>query len=235
MLIMEKPCRTRRGESLARSVQTFHAEGIMKVPFAGAACALSLCGGVVTSGWAQQPAPPTATRPGAAVTDAVAVVPTGYVIGAEDVLHIMFWREAEMSAEVVVRPDGKISLPLLKDVQAAGYTPEQLAGVVEAAAAKYIADPDATVIVKEIRSRKVAVLGEVSKQGMVPLTRDMTVLQVIAEVGGLLEYADRGNIVIVRRENGAERRFRFNYSDVIKGKNVQQNILLQPGDTVLVP
>jgi polysaccharide export outer membrane protein len=161
-------------------------------------------------------------------------LPEGYVIGPEDVLTVIVWRERELSAEVVVRPDGKISLPLLNDVQAAGLTPEGLAEVVEKAATKFVKDSDATVIVKEIRSRKVFVLGEVAKPGVFPLTSETTVLQLIASVGGLLEYADRKNILILRIENGRERRLKFNYNDVIAGKNLQQNILLQPGDTVLV-
>jgi polysaccharide export outer membrane protein len=161
-------------------------------------------------------------------------LPPGYVIGAEDVLSIIFWRDKELSAEVVVRPDGKVSLPLLNDVHAAGYTPEQLSGVLVKAATKYIADPSATVIVKAINSRRVYILGEVAKPGTVPLVGEMNVLQLIAVAGGLLEYADKGNITVVRMENGREQRFKFNYKDVIKGKKIEQNILLKPGDTVLV-
>jgi polysaccharide export outer membrane protein len=161
-------------------------------------------------------------------------LPAGYVIGPEDVLSVVFWRDKELSADVVVRPDGKISVPLLNDIQAVGYTPEQLADVLVKAATKYIADPTATVIVKEIRSRKVYVLGEVGKPGSVPLIGEMNVLQLIATVGGLLEYADKENITIVRMENGKERRFKFNYKDVVKGKKTEQNIMLKPGDTVVV-
>ena len=162
------------------------------------------------------------------------VLPKGYVIGPEDVLSIVVWREKDLSGEVVVRPDGKISLPLLNDVQAAGYTPEQLAEIVEKAAIKYVTDSDTTVIVKQINSRKVFVLGEVGKPGAFPLTSDMNVLQLIASVGGLAEFADKKNVMILRIENGRERRFKFNYNEVIEGKNLQQNIMLQPGDTVLV-
>jgi len=165
---------------------------------------------------------------------AATVVPPGYVIGADDLLSIRFWADAQLSADVVVRPDGKISIPLLNDVQAAGLTPEQLNAALEKAASKYVAEPDATVIVREVRSRKVYVLGQVARPNPVPLNGDMNVLQALTVVGGLLEYADKGNIVIVRAENGRERRFKFNYNDVVKGKKVQQNILLQPGDTVIV-
>lgn len=161
--------------------------------------------------------------------------PPDYVIGADDLLTIRFWGDQQLSADVVVRPDGKISLSLLNDVQAAGLTPEQLADSLEKAATKYVTEPDATVIVREVRSRKVFVLGQgIAKPGIVPLNTDMTVLQVLAAAGGLLEYADKGNIVIIRLENGRERRFKFNFDEVVKGKKPQQNILLQPGDTVFV-
>jgi polysaccharide biosynthesis/export protein len=160
--------------------------------------------------------------------------PPGYVIGADDLLSIRFWADTQLSADVVVRPDGKISVPLLNDVQAAGLTPEQLNSALETAASKYIAEPDATVIVREVRSRKVYVLGQVARPSQVALNTEMNVLQVLTAVGGLLEYADKSNIIILRVENGRERRLKFNYNDVVKGKNVQQNILLQPGDTVVV-
>jgi len=171
-----------------------------------------------------------------AKTAAVVVRPTApeYVIAIDDVLTVAFWQEQIGATDVIVRPDGKISLPLLNDVQAAGYTPQQLATALEQAASKYITEPDATVIVKEIRSRKVFVVGEVGTPGMVPLSGEMTVLQLIAMSGGLLEYADKKNIVIIRTENGHEQRLKFNYSDVVGGKNVQQNVFLQPGDTVVV-
>ena len=163
-----------------------------------------------------------------------ATVPAGYIIGVDDLLTIRFWGDSQMSVDVAVRPDGKISVPLLNDVQAAGLTPVQLSEALEAAASKFATEPDATVIVREGRSRKVYVLGQVARPSSVPLNRDMTVLQVIAEVGGLLEYADKENIVIIRREKDKERRFKFNFTEFVKGRNVQQNILLQPDDTVYV-
>lgn len=160
--------------------------------------------------------------------------PLGYVIGADDVLSIRFWSDEQLSAEVVVRPDGKISVPLLNDVQATGLTPEQLSESLEKAATKFIEEPNATVIVREIRSRKVYVLGQVGKPGSVPLNGEMNVLQLLASVGGVSEYADKSGITVIRSENGKEQRFKFNYNDVVKGKNMQQNIRLQPGDTVVV-
>jgi len=172
------------------------------------------------------------TSPSNTVTSVT--LPKDYVIGVEDVLNVVFWREKEMSAEVRVRPDGKISLPMLNDVPAAGLTPEQLAAAVQTAATKFVRDPGATVIVKEIRSRKVYVIGEVAKPGTFQLGSDMNVLQIIAEAGGFLDHANKGNVVIVRHENGQERRYKFNYNDVVRGRNVQQNIRLLPGDTVLI-
>jgi polysaccharide biosynthesis/export protein len=162
-------------------------------------------------------------------------LPEDYVIGAEDILTIVFWRDKELSAEVIVRPDGMISLPLLNDVPAAGLTPEQLRQALEKAATSFVKDPSAAVMVRAINSRKVFVVGEVGKPGSYPLTGDMNVLQLLAQAGGVLEFADAKNIVIVRKVAGKEQRLKFNYRDVLRGKNTQQNILLKPGDTVIVP
>jgi polysaccharide export outer membrane protein len=163
-----------------------------------------------------------------------AALPSDYVIGVEDALSVVFWRDKDLSADVVVRPDGKISLPMLNDVVAAGLTPEGLAEVVSKAATKFVRDPAATVIVREIRSRKVYIIGEVGKTGTIQLTSEMTVLQAIGEAGGFIEGADKGDVIIVRNEGGTERRFKFNYNEVIKGKNPAQNIRLMPGDTIIV-
>lgn len=167
-------------------------------------------------------------------TGAAPQLPPGYVIGVGDVLTIVFWRERDMSADVVVRPDGKISLPLLNDVPAEGYTPEKLGTALAQLAAKFVADPNATVIVREIRSRNVFVVGQVTRPGSYQLVNDLNVLQVLALAGGLLEYADKDNIVIIRSEDGRERRFKFNYDQVVDGKKVQQNVRVQPGDTIVV-
>jgi polysaccharide export outer membrane protein len=161
-------------------------------------------------------------------------VPADYVIGVDDVLVVVFWKEKDLSGEVVVRPDGKISLPMLNDVLAAGVTPEQLAKTVQETATKYVRDPGATVMVKEIRSRKVYVIGEVARPGAFPLGNEMNVLQAIAEAGGFLEHANKGDIVVVRNEQGQERRFKFNYNEVVRGDNLTQNIKLLPGDTIIV-
>jgi polysaccharide export outer membrane protein len=197
------------------------------------ACVAGFCCGLLAPAAAQQP---PQSRPGGNGTaaPAAAALPPSFIIGVSDVLSVAFWRDPRMSADVVVRPDGMISVPLLNDVRAAGNTPEQLAGVLAVAAAKYITDADVTVVVKEIHSRKVFVLGNVGTPGMVVLTGDMNVLQLIAVSGGLLEYADKDDITIIRTENGQEKRLKFNYNDVLKGKNAKQNVLLQPGDTVVV-
>jgi polysaccharide biosynthesis/export protein len=169
------------------------------------------------------------------VSGAAVTPPPGYVIGADDVLSIVFWREKDMSAEVVVRPDGLISLPLLNDIRADGLTPEQLRATLNEAARKLVEDPNVTVVVRAINSRKVFVTGNVVRPGAYPLTATMDVLQVIALAGGVTEFADSKKINVVRRESGKSLSFKFNYKDVSQGKNLQQNISLKPGDTVVVP
>jgi polysaccharide biosynthesis/export protein len=161
--------------------------------------------------------------------------PADYVIGPDDVLQVMFWHEKEMSGEVIVRPDGRISIPLLNDVAAAGLTPEQLRVRIVEQAAKYLEDPTATVVVKQINSRKVFITGSVEKPGTYPLTGRTTVLQLIATSGGLKEYAKRDDITILRTQEGREQRFPFDYDRVVSGKAVKQNLELKPGDTVVVP
>jgi len=158
-----------------------------------------------------------------------------YRIGPEDVLNVVFWRDTELSAEVMVRPDGKISLPLLNDLQAAGFTPEELRQRLIEAAEKFIEEPNASVVVKSVNSRKVFITGMVSKPSAYPLVGTMTVLQLIATAGGLLEYADKDKIQIIRVVDGKTDYFKFNYSEVMRRRNVDQNIDLRPGDTVVVP
>jgi polysaccharide export outer membrane protein len=164
-----------------------------------------------------------------------AQVPTGYVIGPDDVLAVVFWRDKDMSAEVTVRPDGKITLPLINEVQAAGQTPEQLRDTLQQAATKFLEDPTVSVVVKTINSRKVFITGQVAKPGAYSLSAPTTVMQLIAMAGGLLEFADSKNITIIRNENGKPTAYQFNYKDVVKRKNLKQNIELKPGDTVVVP
>ena len=164
-----------------------------------------------------------------------AITPPGYVIGPEDVLTILFWRDKDMSGDVVVRPDGKISTPLLNDVQAAGLSPDELRVRINEEASRYIEDPNATVVVKQINSRKVFITGEVEKPGAYVLTGPMTVLQLIANAGGFKEYAKRGDVVIMRTESGRQIQLKFDYRAVVAGRKLQQNVELKPGDTVVVP
>ncbi len=190
-----------------------------------------------------KPAPLPATAkvqtPPVQAPPAGVVPPADYVIGTDDVLIVMFRREKDMTAEVGVRPDGKITLPLLNDVQAAGLTPDQLRVRVTEAAKRFVEDPSVTVMVKQINSRKVFVTGQVGKPGAYPIGDRMTVMQLISMAGGLSEYAKQKNIVIIReagaRPGAKPLTFRFNYEDVQKLKNLASNIELKPGDTVIVP
>ena len=163
------------------------------------------------------------------------VQPPGYVIGPEDVLSILFWREKDLSADVIVRPDGMISLPLLNDIHAAGLTTDELREKVMAEANKFVEDPNATVVVKQINSRKVFITGQIAKPGAYSLAAPMNVLQLIAMAGGLLEYADRSRISVMRTEKGNPVAYPFNYNWAIERRNLRQIIELKPGDTVLVP
>jgi len=185
---------------------------------------------------AAQTAAPSTAKPAAAVTSAAPVtLPADYVIGPEDVLSVVFWREKDMTRDVIVRPDGRISLPLINEVHAAGLTPEQLRVRVSEAADKFLEDPTVNIEVKQIHSRNVYITGEVPKPGSYPIAGPTTVLQLIAMAGGVHEYADAKNISIIRNEKGKPVSFRFNYVDVSKRKNLSQNIELKPGDTIIVP
>ena len=162
-------------------------------------------------------------------------LPAGYVVGPEDVIGVIFWRDTEMSGDVTVRPDGMITLQLLGDLKAAGLSPDQLRDMIKKAASKLIEDPSVTVVVKTINSRKVFITGQVATPGEFPLVAPRTVMQLIALAGGLTEYADSKNIRIVRMEGDRTVSFKFNYKDVSKGSKLEQNIQLKPGDTVIVP
>ena len=163
-----------------------------------------------------------------------AAIPPGYLIGAMDVLEVLFWKDKDLSAEVTVRPDGKITLPLLNEVQAGGITPEQLRLTILEQAQRFVEEPNVVVRVKEIKSRQVYILGEVAKPGTYPLGGPTTVLQLIATAGGFNEFADRGGIVVIRPSAEGPNRIRFRYKDVVKG-NMAQTIELKSGDTVVVP
>ncbi len=174
----------------------------------------------------------TQATPSAAQT--AAEDPT-YKIGAQDVLRIDVWREDQLTRTVPVRPDGKITLPLLNDVQAVGLTPMELAGVIREELKKYITNPQVTVSVSEINSRRIYVTGEVTKAGAYQLLPHMTVLQALTGSGGFTAFARVKNIYVLRTENGKPVKIPFNYKEAIAGRNAAQNIELQPGDVVVVP
>jgi polysaccharide export outer membrane protein len=158
-----------------------------------------------------------------------------YKIGPQDVLKIDVWKEEQLTRTVPVRPDGKITLPLLNDVQAVGLTPMELAGVISDQLKKFINGPQVTVSVAEINSRRIYVNGEVTKAGAFALLPHMTVLQALSSSGGFTQFARVKNIYVLRTESGKQIKMPFNYKEAISGKNVAQNIELQPGDVIVVP
>jgi polysaccharide biosynthesis/export protein len=162
---------------------------------------------------------------------AAAVDPRSYIIGTEDVVAVSVWREPELTRLYVVRPDGKISMPLGGDVEVAGATPEQMRERVTAALSEFMTEPKVTVEIRQVNSKKFFISGEVGRPGPFSLVTPMTVLEALSLAGGLREFANGKKIVIMR--NGE--RLKFNYRDVLKGKNMEQNIPLKPGDHIIVP
>jgi len=182
------------------------------------------------------PAPQATSADPGAGTAAVRPHDNTYIIGDDDVLSINVWKEAEVSRTVPVRSDGKISLPLAGEVQASGQTPLQLEKLLAAKLQSFISEPEVTVIVTEIKSQKFNILGMVNKAGTFPLTSSLTVLDAVALAGGFRDFAKQKSIYVLRKNpDGGESRLPFNYKEVIKGKNMAQNIRLQPGDTIVVP
>lgn len=159
-----------------------------------------------------------------------------YIIGEDDVLSISVWNEANLTRVIPVRSDGKISLPLVGDVQAAGRTPSQLQQDLTADLQSFITDPQVTIIVQEIRSRKFNILGEINRPGSYALDGGMTVVDAIALAGGFKDFAKRKSVYILRQNvRGEDTRIAFNYPQFIKGKNTSQNIKLRPHDIIVVP
>ena len=159
-----------------------------------------------------------------------------YVIGPEDVLHIAVWKENDLTATLPVRPDGKISLPLLEDdVQASGLTPKQLADSVTEKLKKYIADPRVTVVVTAINSKRIYMVGEVLRPGAMSMLPNMTVLQALSSAG-LNQFANTKGIYVLRTDSGGkQQKLPVNYRKLVKGEQIEQNYALQPGDTIVVP
>ena len=159
-----------------------------------------------------------------------------YRIGAGDILEITTWKEPDLSREaVLVRTDGKISFPLLNDVQAAGLTPMEMKSNMEAGLKEFVSGPFVTVTIQAPESQKFYVLGEVANTGEYPLTKNLTVLQAFAIAGGFTEWASKKEILLFRIENGKEKTYRINYKEIAKGKNLDQNIKITAGDTIIVP
>jgi len=179
--------------------------------------------------------PPPAQPAESAKPDATtSVAGPDYVIGPEDVLHIAVWKESDLTATLPVRPDGKISLPLLNDVQAAGLTPMQLADSLTEKLKKYVASPRVTVVVSSINSKRIFMVGEVGHAGPLPMLPNMTVLQALSSAG-MTQFANTKKIYVMRVQNGKQEKLPVNYRKLVKGEQMEQNYLLQPGDTIVVP
>ena len=175
---------------------------------------------------------PTATRQ----SKQAPVSAEDYVIGVDDVLAIGVWKEPDLSRTLPVRPDGKVTLPLVGDISAAGKTPAQLQKELHDNLAAFVAIPEISVLVQEVRSRKFNIVGQVAKPGSYPLTESTTVLDAIAEAGGIGIYAKSNAIYVLRiQSDGSAVQLPFRYKQVLKGTNLSQNVKLQPHDTVVVP
>jgi polysaccharide biosynthesis/export protein len=162
-------------------------------------------------------------------------VPSGYIVGDSDVIRVNVWKEPEVSQTVVVRTDGSISLPLINEVKVSGMTPPQIQNLVAEKLKGFLTNPQVTVTVIEIRSKRAFITGEVARPGTYSLNAPTTVLQLIAQAGGFTPFAKKDGIVVLRTEDGRQTRLKFKYKEVIQGKKTEQNVALHPGDTVVVP
>lgn len=194
---------------------------------------LALCMGAQEAAGGQHPQ--AITSAANELAKKVATQDPNYVIGSQDMLDISVWREPDFSRTVPVRPDGKISLPLLNDMQAAGLTPSQLAAELTKSLNKFVTNPQVTIIVTQINSQRFYVLGEAARPGAYTLIPEMTILQALSNAGGFTPYANSKKIYLLREENGKQQKLLFNYKDVISGKRTEQNIVLKSGDTIVVP
>jgi polysaccharide export outer membrane protein len=162
-------------------------------------------------------------------------IPESYVIGQGDVLEVFVWRNEQLSRQATVRPDGKISLPLIQDFQAEGLTILQLKDRITRQFKQYVQNPTITVIVRQINSYKISVLGRVANPGIYPLTTKTTLLDAISMAGGFTEWADKRKITVITNKGGKKGTLRINYKKIVSGKDLSQNIILQRGDTIVVP
>src|SRR5262245_55568936 len=182
-------------------------------------------------------------QPASAASTATTTTPGGddvsdaedYVIGVEDVLFVSVWKNPDLSREVPVRPDGKITLPLIDDISAVGLTPSQLKDVLTERWKSYITAPEVSVIVTQVNSLKVYMVGEIAHPGILQLKSRTRLLQALSLAGGFTSYADRARIVVQRSNGAGETRLEFNYKKILSGDRPQDNIYLKPGDTVIVP
>jgi polysaccharide biosynthesis/export protein len=180
----------------------------------------------------QSPGTPSPAAPEkSAESSAAAVDPNKYLIGPEDILFVRVWREPDFTLPAAVRPDGKITMPLIGDVQAGDQTPMQLTKTITQLLGKYINNPDVNVIVTDVRSKKYYIDGEVLKPGTYLLVTPTTILEALSNAGGFRDFANTKKIRILRQGNILH----FNYKDVSKGKNLEQNIRVEPGDHIIVP
>ena len=205
-----------------------HSLGIFSLLFLGAGGTAAQNGGTQTGG-------ALSGDSSYAAGDQAANVGSDYRVGVGDMLQISVWKEPEISTTGPIRPDGKISIPLVNDLEVTGKTPLEIQAIVAEKLAPFIKDPNVTVIVRTVNSKKVYLVGEVNGPGARQIMGPTTVLQILTEAGGLRPFAKEKDIYILRVTNGKQQKFRFNYKDVIKGEKMEQNIFLEPGDTIVVP
>ena len=199
-----------------------------------------LCLSLTLLAWGQQggnkkPSAETQALAKGTAPNPSATADPNYMIGPQDVVDISVWKEPDLSRTVPVRPDGKISLPLLNDIQAAGLTPGQLGAQIALNLTKYVTNPQVTVIISQINSQRIYILGEVARAGSYTLLPDMTILQALSDAGGFTAFANSKKIYVLRQDNGKQQKIPFNYKDVITGKNPSQNVAVKAGDTIIVP
>ena len=215
------------------------ARHLFAVGFTAAAICVSLAAQAQTNGNAPEKSAPdvaSASAPSPAASSEIKVNDSGYIIGNDDLLAINVWKEAEVSRSLPVRSDGKISLPLVGEVQAAGRTPLQLEVEIANKLKDYITNPEVTVMVQQINSERYNILGQVAKPGSYSITLTTSVLDAIANAGGFRDFAKKKNMYILRRDyTGGQTRIPINYQDIISGKRPEQNIRLKPNDTIVVP
>jgi len=208
---------------------------MMRRSFAGLIVTASLISGLWATAIRSAPQDSGAARSAGSFSTNTAATDPDYKIGPQDMLRVDVWKEPDISRIVPVRPDGKITLPLINDVQASGLTTTQLAAKIAEGLKKYITNPQVTVGVTEINSRRIFVTGEVAHPGAFPLLPNMTVLQALSSAGGFTQFAREKKIYILRMEDGKQVKHPFNYREAVSGKNVEQNIILEGGDVIVVP